>query len=259
YPLLVTSGQQTIEEEELEVCLSLDPQTDTNTMGDEHTVTATITFTLSGEPVEGDLSGLPVLIFVFDGPNAGESISGDTDPAGQLALTYTGDGGPGTDTIGAVACIEVELQIAEDLITSEEVRAQNGVDCALDAGGIEECIADPESCLAFLTDPDVEDDCTEREQFICDVATKEWVEPEPAPAPVALAAVQAPTPTPTPKPVALGTAQAPAALPASGSGDPLESAGSGGLPWAAAIAAAIGFPALMGAGAVARRRALPRR
>ncbi len=93
----------------MEVCISLEPETDSNPVGTEHTVTATVTE--GGVPVGGFPFAIPVVIFVFDGPNRGESVVDFTDSSGQVTLTYTGDGGPGTDTIRA--CIPADPQAEE--------------------------------------------------------------------------------------------------------------------------------------------------
>ena len=74
--------------------ITLDPATDTNTVGDDHTVTATVT----SDP-DGPVADVPV-DFVVTGQN--DDIGSDTtDVNGQADLTYTGDGGAGTDTIEA--------------------------------------------------------------------------------------------------------------------------------------------------------------
>lgn len=92
-------------------CISLDPATDTNPVDDDHTATATLSQFVEGNPVDsepGEVEGLFIVILVFDGPNAGisQSIVAPSNADGQLALTYTGDGGPGTDTIATVACLD---------------------------------------------------------------------------------------------------------------------------------------------------------
>ena len=81
-------------------CVSLDPEIATNEVGTTHTVTATVTF--DDQPLDGVL----VAIFVDQGPNAGDVDEGLTDASGQFSFTYTGDGGPGTDIIGACDIVE---------------------------------------------------------------------------------------------------------------------------------------------------------
>jgi len=88
--------------------ISLDPAEDTNDVGTDHTVTATVTF--GGGPQSDltvDFQILP------DGPNEGETGQETTDSNGEATFTYTGDGGVGQDEIEA--CVTqlpgiVELQ-----------------------------------------------------------------------------------------------------------------------------------------------------
>jgi hypothetical protein len=88
--------------------ITLEPPTDTNTVGDDHAVTASLD--IGGDPLEG----VEVQFEVIDGPNAGEvsdpgtgecSVNDDcaSDGAGTVSWTYTGDevAGAGTDTIEA--------------------------------------------------------------------------------------------------------------------------------------------------------------
>jgi hypothetical protein len=75
----------------------LGPVNAVNVLGDDHTVTATVT-DASGDPVVG----VDVTFTVTAGPNVGDGGSDTTDANGEATFTYTGDGGLGTDTI--VAC-----------------------------------------------------------------------------------------------------------------------------------------------------------
>ncbi len=130
------------------VCFSLEPETDTNPVGDNHTVIATLT--VNDNPLEEN----PVVILVLDGPNAGKSAIGLTDAAGQLGLTYTGAGGTGTDTIVAEACFVKDCSEAFEVF-------------------IPDCLAEPAVCIAEL-----EGFCLERPEVCAvDDATKDWVEP----------------------------------------------------------------------------------
>lgn len=74
----------------------LAPDTDTNFVGESHTVTATVQ-DINGDP----LAGVEVTFEVTAGPNVGETGSDTTDSSGVASFTYTGAGGPGTDTIVA--------------------------------------------------------------------------------------------------------------------------------------------------------------
>lgn len=102
--------------------LSLDatPETDTNMVDTDHTVTATVTQDL--EPV----FGAEVAFDVISGPNTGTSVTCSpnvdcsTDETGQVSGTYPGDGGAGTDTIevcvtGFVVDIRAEAVAAQQL------------------------------------------------------------------------------------------------------------------------------------------------
>ncbi|MBI2029133.1 hypothetical protein HYT02_01835 [Candidatus Gottesmanbacteria bacterium] len=81
--------------------ITLDPPTDTNPAGTEHTVTATVT--AGGNPVPNVL----VNFSVTSGPNTGAtgtcSVNADctTDGSGQVSWTYQSNGSVGTDVIQA--------------------------------------------------------------------------------------------------------------------------------------------------------------
>ena len=86
--------------------ITLDPPTAENNVGQDHTVTATIS--AGGLPVEDEL----VSFQVVSGPNAGEISDPNTgectanddctsDVNGQVSWTYTGTGGVGTDLVEA--------------------------------------------------------------------------------------------------------------------------------------------------------------
>ena len=77
----------------VEPTITLDPPTDTNTVGEDHTVTATVKE--GGDPLDAGVE-----FEVTAGPNAGDSGTDDTDGNGEATFTYTGDGA-GTDTIEA--------------------------------------------------------------------------------------------------------------------------------------------------------------
>ena len=79
--------------------ISLTPTSDTNPVGTEHTVTATVS------PAE---SGVLVRFNVASGPNSDESNSATTDSNGKAEFTYLGDGGEGTDLILAWADLDEE-------------------------------------------------------------------------------------------------------------------------------------------------------
>ncbi len=78
--------------------LDLSPSEDTNSVGTNLTVTATLTG-INGAPLSGVL-----VYFTVDGANTGVSGAAVTDANGQAFFTYTGTN-PGTDTITATAQI----------------------------------------------------------------------------------------------------------------------------------------------------------
>jgi hypothetical protein len=180
-----------------ELCFSLTPDTDTNPVGSDHTVTANITG--NAEPLEG----LPIAFFVTAGPNIGESASGDTDAAGNIPFTYTGAGGVGTDEIIAVGCVTTE--ICDEIVSclEENVSCLEDIEIA--------CFddTDTQSRLAAGTDKKGFGPC-----FGPLVVEKVWQDPTPSPTPVDVGA-GGQTPAPSP-----------AELPASGG-----STGGGSTPW----------------------------
>ncbi len=152
-----------------EACISLTPKAATNTVGEDHTVIATVT--VDGLP----WPGVCLYIVVIQGPGMGEHITGFTDSAGELRLTYTGSG-PGTDMIGTEAA----------LISSS---------CS---GFIAPCLASPASCVdIFFNNPTC--DGAPDDQWLCDYGTKEWQAPTATPSPTPTPTAS-PTPTPTPPP-----------------------------------------------------------
>ncbi len=82
--------------------LTLTPPTDTNTVGDKHTVTATVVGS------DGRVDDADVTFTVTAGPNKGDTGTDTTDADGEADFTYTGDGGAGTDTIQACVFDEVD-------------------------------------------------------------------------------------------------------------------------------------------------------
>ena len=166
---LVSGGEANV------ACVVLSPKTDTNTVGEQHIVTATVT--LDGEP----FPDVCLYILVIQGPDMGQQISGVTDSAGELRLTYNGSG-PGTD-----------------MIATEVALVSNPCDSF-----IEPCLADPESCVeTFFEHPTCEGGSND--QYLCDNATKDWIAPTSTPTP-APTGTPAPTASPTPQPSVTPTA-----------------------------------------------------
>jgi VCBS repeat-containing protein len=88
-----------------EVQLELLPESATNPTGTNHTVTAV--YTLDGFPLQGKY----IRIIVDSGPNAVIIHDSFTDAEGKATLTYTGDGGAGTDKIIAATWLTLEQDI----------------------------------------------------------------------------------------------------------------------------------------------------
>jgi hypothetical protein len=139
--------------------ISLTPDTATNDVGTDHTVTATVT-DLLGDPVEG----VEVTFEVTDGPNAAAegtcSANADctTDANGQVSFTYTGDG---------------DISV-KDTDTIKGCRA------------VEPAPLPPTASAAQLVDM----------EGACDTAEKTW-EPAPTPTPTPTVAAEVEEPTPT--------------------------------------------------------------
>ena len=83
--------------------VSVDPSSDTNAVNTVYAMTARVA------PVE---AGVLVRFRVFSGPNAGDTGSGSTDANGEAVLSYTGDGGVGTDTV--LVWVDVDLDANTD-------------------------------------------------------------------------------------------------------------------------------------------------
>jgi hypothetical protein len=119
--------------------LALQPATSTNAVGDQHTVTATLS------PA---LSGVTVTFNVLGGPNAGASGTAVTDAFGNAPFTYTDNGGAGTDAIQATA-----NGVASSQVTKEWVPDPDPPVCELYSSGtgyIEILVQDELSGLASV-------------------------------------------------------------------------------------------------------------
>jgi hypothetical protein len=190
-------------------CVSLDPETATNTVGDEHTVTATVTF--DGEP----LNDILVDVTVFDGPNVGDFDVGLTNASGQFSFTYTGDGGPGTDFIGA--CDIDELGECVEPVTFDEAT---------------KTWVEPTPTPTDTSTPAATPTPTPTLAGLPIALPPATATPTPTPTTTALAATPTPTATPTSAPTTVLEA---AQLPRTG-GTPSD---GGGLPWLAIAAGAL--------------------
>lgn len=77
----------------------LTPGADTNQVGTDHTVTIEVLKNGVAQP------GVIVGFEVTAGPNTGDTDVGFTNALGRATFTYTGDGGPGVDTITATGSV----------------------------------------------------------------------------------------------------------------------------------------------------------
>jgi len=98
--------------------ITLSPIAATNPVGTSHTVTATVE-----NSAGGPLVGTTVVFAVRNGPNGGipgtctTNADCSTDAMGQVSFTYTGNGGEGTDTIGACFVDQNEVQFCAQEVT----------------------------------------------------------------------------------------------------------------------------------------------
>lgn len=98
------------------VGIDLTPKSDENEVGEDHTVTATLT-DLLGNPQPCVL----VTFNVISGPNVGKNGMDTTDASGQASFTYTGDGGVGMDEIVACFTNEAGDEVCSQVVTKEWV------------------------------------------------------------------------------------------------------------------------------------------
>lgn len=124
YPYILARGEDLVVLSDID----LSPDDAVNPVGNNHTVTATVTVDdpIAGTPVVGTL----VSFEVISGPNAGDNGTDTTDAAGQASFTYTGDGGPGVDTIVATFIDAAGLTQTSNKVTKEWIAERR--DCLTD-------------------------------------------------------------------------------------------------------------------------------
>jgi hypothetical protein len=99
------------------VGIALSPANDTNEVGQDHTVTATLK----------DLLGTPqpsvtVTFSVITGPNSGATGTDVTDASGEATFTYTGTGGVGIDEVKACFTDQGGNNVCSQIVTKEWTR-----------------------------------------------------------------------------------------------------------------------------------------
>ncbi len=96
------------------VGITLAPETDQNLVGEDHTVTATLSDLLGNPQV-----GIEVTFTVIVGPNAGASGVSTTDANGEASFTYTGIAGIGVDQIEACFTNLAGDEVCSQIVTKE--------------------------------------------------------------------------------------------------------------------------------------------
>jgi hypothetical protein len=155
-----TSNEVTVEWLALPDSLSLAPAEASGTIGNEHSVAATLTDT-QGEPI----SDAEVTFTVVDGPNEGVTGSAETDAEGQATFTYLGEA-VGTDVIVAthtpdgaeeMTSNDAKMEWVEVLAAGEEADGSDGSDESGDneddEGDVEE-IEEADAADAVEAQPD---------------------------------------------------------------------------------------------------------
>ncbi len=119
---LVVTGREVVKANVVvgEIEINLDPVTAENVIGEDHTVTATLTDSLGYRP-----PGILVTFTVIAGPNAGAVGSFPTDSNGQVSFTYTGAGGVGTDQIQACFTDPLGNVVCSEIATKDWVLPPN--------------------------------------------------------------------------------------------------------------------------------------
>jgi hypothetical protein len=113
------------------VGIGLGPETAENELGDDHTVTASLT-DLVGNPQVG----IEVSFAGLTGPNAGASgsctvnVYCTTDANGEISFIYTGSGGEGIDEIGACFLNQAGVELSALPVTKEWIMLNAPPECA---------------------------------------------------------------------------------------------------------------------------------
>lgn len=122
----------------------LSPQSATNPVGTNHTITATLQDS-NGNPI----ANRTVTFQVISGPNSGANGTATTDASGKASFTYTGSGGPGTDQIQASFQNNQGQTILSNIVTKTWV--QSNTDTTPPVCRIERIDAGPPVVLTVFT------------------------------------------------------------------------------------------------------------
>lgn len=128
----------------LQVDIDLEPESADRPRLDDHTVTATVF--RGGDSEKYPEISLDVTIEVVAGPNVSESVTAASDTNGTVALTYNGDGGPGTDIIIASATHPGTGSVMTDTAMVTWLNAPP----ACDAGGPYDVVVDADTAHVIL-------------------------------------------------------------------------------------------------------------
>ena len=107
--------------------IKLAPATDTNVVGTNHTVTATVSDS-DGHPQ----AGVVVTFSITSGPNSPKTGTGVTDASGNASFTYTGTGGVGTDHLVAtfvdnLGAVHTSNEVTKNWIRDPDISATGGL------------------------------------------------------------------------------------------------------------------------------------
>jgi hypothetical protein len=128
--------------------VGLSPETATNPVGTDHTVTARA-LSSAKQPVPG----VTIDFRVLTGPNAGKTGSDVTDAAGEAHFTYHDDGGAGTDRIQAFIGTALSSNIVEKHWVEDVLRCDADADQDVDLDDLRIIRAATRTDASGPTDP----------------------------------------------------------------------------------------------------------
>ena len=128
------------------LAIDLTPASATNTVGDQHDLTATVTSATTGSETA---AGIAVTFQVISGPTTGVTSSSTTDPQGKAFFSYTG-ANTGQDTIQACFSDTNAGQVC-DLATKEWVAASALLAIDLSPASATNTVGDQHDLTAIVT------------------------------------------------------------------------------------------------------------